>query len=171
MSHNPRIGKETAIEKKTPDHDCESIGGKMEEVVSYFRNSSVLNGSCSRWQRKIWNFWWLSTSHHHIQEHKLLRAVRRNRQQNVCFKTPAPVDHQFEVPDQFAYFILQTSWNDENEGSPILGDEKWKKYRFFCNSCLIFGKNEFSPKFFQILTSHNELHGSGAAMFACITVK
>ena len=47
-----KLETETAIEKKTPDHDCESIGGK----VSYFRNSSILNGRCSSWQRNVSNF-------------------------------------------------------------------------------------------------------------------
>ena len=78
--------KETAIEKKTPDHDCESIGGKVEEVVSYFRNSSVLNDRCSSWKRFFWNFWWLSTSHQHIQKNKLLRAVRQNINRRCVLK-------------------------------------------------------------------------------------
>ena len=48
-------------------------------------------------------------------------AVSRKWQKEMCLQIPAPTDRQFNVPDEFAPFLLQDSGKDDKERTLIFG--------------------------------------------------
>ena len=90
----------------------------------------------------------------------LLRAVSRKRRKEMCLQTPAPVDWHFEVPNEFAPFLLQDSGNDDDERILKFGDSTMKKLLSLSNTWLIDRTCILSlGTFYQIDTIHVELHG------------
>ena len=56
----------------------------------------------------------------------LLRAVSRKRQKAICLQIPAPNNRHFDVPNEFAPFLLQDSGKDDKERILIFGDATMK---------------------------------------------
>ena len=79
----------------------------------------------------------------------LLRAVFRKRQKAMCFQIPAPTDRHFDVPDEFAPFLLQDSGKDDKEQFLIFGDATMKNLLNLSNTWFVDGPFNLSPEFFK----------------------
>ena len=57
-----------------------------------------------------------------------------------CLQIPAPTDWQFDVPDEFAPFLLQDSGKDDKERILIIGDATMKNLLnlFLCTILYVF---------------------------------
>ena len=77
-----------------------------------------------------------------------------------CLQIPAPTDRHFDVPDEFAPFLLQDSGKDDKERILIFGDVTMKNLLNLSNTWLVDGTFKLSPEiFYQIYTIHVELNG------------
>ena len=79
----------------------------------------------------------------------LLRAVSRKRQKAMCFQIPAPTDRNFDVPDEFAPFLLQDSGKDDKEQILKFGEATMKNLLNLSNTWFVDGPFKFSPEFFK----------------------
>ena len=94
------------------------------------------------------------------EKDNLLRAVSRKRQKAMCLQIPAPTDWHFDVPDDFAPFLLQNSWKDDKERILIFGDATRKNLLNLSTTWLVDGTFKLSPEiFYQKYTIHVELNG------------
>ena len=89
---------------------------------------------------------------------EVVNQIKRSAQ----YSTPTgdPTDRYFDVPDEFAPFLLQDSGKDDKERILIFGDATMKNLLSLSMTWLVDGVFKLSPEiFYQIYKIHVELNG------------
>ena len=72
----------------------------------------------------------------------------------------APTDQSFDVPDEFAPFLLQESGKNNKKRLLLIGDATMKNLRSSSITWLVDGTCKLSPEiFYQSYANHAELKG------------
>ena len=129
---------ETVIETKgTHNHECDPGECKAKEVVNQIKRAEYSTPTVA-----IANEIYEISDDYAVQlampkKDNLLRAVSRKRQKAMCLQIPAPTDRHFDVPDEFAPFLLQDSGKDDKERILIFGDVTVKNLLNLSNTWLV----------------------------------
>ena len=153
---------ETVIETKgTHNHECDPGECKAKKVVNQIKGGAEYSTPTVANANEIYEI----SDDYAVQlampkKDNLLRAVSPKRQKAMCLQVPAPTDRHFDVPDEFAPFLLQDSGKDDKERILIFGDVTMKNLLNLSNTWLVDGTFKLSPEiFYQNYTIHVELNG------------
>ena len=119
---------ETVIETKgTHNHECDPGECKAKKVVNQIKRRAEYSTPTVAIANEIYEI----SDDYAVQlampkKDNLLRAVSRKRKKAMCLQIPAPTDRHFDVPDEFAPFLLQDSGKDDKERILIFGDVTMK---------------------------------------------
>ena len=97
----------------------------------------------------------------------LSRAVSRKRQKEMC----APTDRHFDVPDEFAPFLLQDSGEDDKERILIFGDPTMKNLLSLSNTWLVDGTFKLSREILSNLHNPSRVTRFWSSLCLCTATK
>ena len=81
------------------------------------------------------------------KKHSLSQALSRKQREGICLQTLALTDCHFEVPDDFAHFLLQDR-GKEKQRILLIGDAIGENVLKFSNTWLVDGTFKLSPEIF-----------------------
>ena len=123
-----RTKNETVIETKgTHNHECDPGECKAKEVVNQIKRRAQYSTPTVAIANEIYEI----SDDYAVQlampkKDNLLRAVSRKRQKAICLQISASNNRHFDVPDEFAPFLIQDSEKDDKERILIFGDATMK---------------------------------------------
>ena len=151
---------ETVTETKGfHNHECEPGECKAKEVVNQIKRIARYSTPTVAIANEMYEV----SDDYAVQlamprKDNLLRAVSRKRQKAICLQIPAPTDRHFDVPNEFAPFLLQgmiellSEKTNPNPGK-ILADfeNKSKSLQVCCPSEMLIASDFFLMMFRNII--------------------
>ena len=141
---------ETVIRTKgTHNHRCDSGKCESKEVVNQIKTKAQYSTPTLAIANEMSEI----SDDYAVQlalprNDNLLRVVSRKQQYKMCLQIPAPTDRHFEVPDEFAPFLLQDSGIDDKKRILIFGKATMKNTMTSSNTWLVDGTFKLSPEIF-----------------------
>ena len=119
---------ETVIETTgTHNHDCEPSECKAKAFVNQIKRRAQYSptGAIASEISEFLDGYAVQLAM--PKNDNLLKAVSQKRQNTMCLQIPVPINRHFEVPDEFALFLLQDSGKDDKERILVSPDATMKK--------------------------------------------